>query len=130
MPSQVTVEDAVYVIDPGLTKGTTYSAHTNIAALETMQISRSNVQQRRGRAGRCRPGKFYKLYSEYEFLHEMRDHEAPEMFRTQLKNSVFKHGHFDCQVTYPFKRYYRSQLTQLINLRLRMLYPYTQRMRS
>ena len=75
----------MYVIDPGLTKGTTYSAHTNIAALETMQISRSNVQQRRGRAGRCRPGKFYKLYSEYEFLHEMRDHEAPEMLRTPVE---------------------------------------------
>lgn len=83
--SQVTVEDVVYVIDPGLTKGTTYSAHTNIAALETMQISRSNVQQRRGRAGRCRPGKLYKLYSEYEFLHEMRDHEAPEMLRTPVE---------------------------------------------
>ena len=75
----------MYVIDPGLTKGTTYSAHTNIAALETMQISRSNVQQRRGRAGRCRPGKFYKLYSEYEFLQEMRDHEAPEMLRTPVE---------------------------------------------
>ena len=75
----------MYVIDPGLTKGTTYSAHTNIAALETMQISRSNVQQRRGRAGRCRPGKLFKLYSEYEFLQEMRDHEAPEMLRTPVE---------------------------------------------
>ena len=79
------MEDVVYVIDPGLSKGTTYSAHTNIAALETMQISRSNVQQRRGRAGRCRPGKFYKLYSEYEFRHEMTDHELPEMLRTPVE---------------------------------------------
>ena len=66
-------------------KSTTYSAHTNIASLETFQISRSNVQQRRGRAGRCRQGKFYKLYSEYEFLDEMRDHELPEMLRTPVE---------------------------------------------
>jgi len=66
--SQVTVEDVVYVIDPGLTKGTTYSAHTNIAALETMQISRSNVQQRRGRAGRR-----YSL-SRRRIVHAKRSH--------------------------------------------------------
>ena len=79
------MEDVVYVIDPGLSKGTTYSAHTNIAALETMQVSRSNVQQRRVRAGRCRPGKFCKLYSEYEFRHEMTDHELQEMLGTPVE---------------------------------------------
>ena len=50
-----------------------------------MQISRSNVQQRRGRAGRCRAGKFYKLYSQYEFFHEMGDHELPEMLRIPVE---------------------------------------------
>ncbi|KAL7541091.1 hypothetical protein ACHAXR_012593 [Thalassiosira sp. AJA248-18] len=83
--TSITIEDVVYVVDPGLMKSTTYSAHTNIASLETMQISRSNVQQRRGRAGRCRPGQFYKLYSQYEYLHEMRDHELPEMLRTPVE---------------------------------------------
>ena len=83
--TSITIEEVVYVIDPGLTKGTTYSAHTNIAALETMQISRSNVQQRRGRSGRCKPGQFFKLYSHYEFVHEMRDHELPEMLRTPVE---------------------------------------------
>jgi len=83
--TSVTVEDVVYVIDPGLMKSTTYSAHTNIASLETFQISRSNVQQRRGRAGRCRQGKFYKLYSQYEFLDEMHDHELPEMLRIPVE---------------------------------------------
>ena len=79
--TSITIEDVVYVIDTGLMKGTTYSLHTNIASLQTLQISRSNSQQRRGRAGRCQDGKFFKLYSQYEFLHEMLDHEVPEMLR-------------------------------------------------
>lgn len=83
--TSITVEDVVYVIDPGLAKGTAYSPHTNIASLETFQVSRSNVQQRRGRAGRCRPGTFFKLYSQYEYLCEMRDHELPEMLRTPVE---------------------------------------------
>jgi len=83
--TSITVEDVVYVVDPGLSRGKTYSAHTNIASLETFLVSRSNVQQRRGRSGRCRPGKFYKLYTEYEFVKEMRDHEEPEMQRTPVE---------------------------------------------
>lgn len=83
--TSITIEDVVYVIDPGLMKGTIYNPHSNIASLETFQVSRSNVQQRRGRAGRCQPGKFFKLYSQYEFLHEMRDHEVPEMIRIPVE---------------------------------------------
>ncbi|KAL7551101.1 hypothetical protein ACHAWF_014336 [Thalassiosira exigua] len=61
----------------------TLPLHSQIPQKE--QISRSNVQQRRGRAGRCQPGQFFKLYSQYEFLHEMRDHELPEMLRTPVE---------------------------------------------
>ena len=89
--TSITVEDVVYVVDPGLSRGKTYSAHTNIASLETFLVSRSNVQQRRGRSGRCRPGKFYKLYTEYEFVEEMRDHEEPgTLFRFYHKFSARK----------------------------------------
>lgn len=83
--TSITIEDVVYVIDSGLMRGTTYNPHTNIAALETMQISRSNAQQRRGRAGRCKPGTLFKLYSELEFIEEMSDHELPEMLRTPVE---------------------------------------------
>lgn len=83
--TSITVEDVVYVIDSGLIKGTTYNPHTNIASLETGQIARSNRQQRRGRAGRCQPGKFFMLYSQWECLHEMQDHEIPEMLRIPVE---------------------------------------------
>merc|ERR1712032_588904 len=61
--TSITVEDVVFVIDAGYIKATTYTPETNIATLAAIQISRSNAQQRRGRAGRCQPGIFYKLYS-------------------------------------------------------------------
>ena len=35
--------------------------------LKCISVFRSNVQQRRGRAGRCQPGKFFKLYSKLTF---------------------------------------------------------------
>ncbi|CAD7922974.1 unnamed protein product [Amoebophrya sp. A120] len=83
--TSVTIEDVVYVIDTGLNKGTTYTPETNIAALETLQCARSNVQQRRGRAGRSRPGQFFKLFSKYEWENCMADHEVPEMLRTPVE---------------------------------------------
>eukprot|EP00392_Amoebophrya_sp_AT5.2_P001037 g1039.t1 len=82
--TSITVEDVVYVIDSGLCRGTTYTAETNVASLETFPVARSNVQQRRGRAGRCRPGNFFKLYSKWEF-ENMDDHEKPEMMRTPVE---------------------------------------------
>ncbi|CAD7929235.1 unnamed protein product [Amoebophrya sp. A25] len=83
--TSITVEDVVYVIDSGLCRGTTYTAETNVASLETFAVARSNVQQRRGRAGRCRPGQMFKLYTEFEFKNDMRDHELPEMLRTPVE---------------------------------------------
>ena len=36
--TSITIEDVVYVIDSGLTKGTTYTPETNVASLETLQV--------------------------------------------------------------------------------------------
>ncbi|CAK0866441.1 unnamed protein product [Prorocentrum cordatum] len=82
--TSITVEDVVFVIDSGLIKGTTYAPKTNVATLEALQISRSNGQQRRGRAGRVRPGKFFKLYSRIDW-DEMSDSMEPEMQRTPVE---------------------------------------------
>eukprot|EP00931_Biecheleriopsis_adriatica_P121996 TRINITY_DN9702_c0_g1_i1.p1 TRINITY_DN9702_c0_g1~~TRINITY_DN9702_c0_g1_i1.p1 ORF type:complete len:1254 (+),score=338.86 TRINITY_DN9702_c0_g1_i1:241-3762(+) len=83
--TSITVEDVVFVVDAGLIKGTLYTPQTNIASLECQMVSRSNVQQRRGRAGRCRPGKFYKLYSRLEWEENMTDSLPPEMQRTPVE---------------------------------------------
>jgi len=82
--TSITVEDVVHVVDTGLIKGTTYTPKTNIASLEALQISRSNSQQRRGRAGRVKPGKLFKIFSQLEW-NEMPDSMEPEMQRTPVE---------------------------------------------
>jgi len=82
--TSITVDDVVYVIDTGLTKGTTYTPENNLSSLSVLRIARSNAQQRRGRAGRCRAGEWYKLYSSLDW-EDMADSEVPEMIRTPVE---------------------------------------------
>lgn len=88
--TSLTIPDVVHVIDSGLHKQKTYCPETNTAGLETCRIAKPNVRQRRGRAGRCRPGKFFKLYSEQEFVESFPDREKPEMQRTPVQELVLQ----------------------------------------
>lgn len=45
-------------------KENAYDPLNNVATLNTVWISRANARQRRGRAGRCRPGLCYHLFSQ------------------------------------------------------------------
>eukprot|EP00397_Hematodinium_sp_SG-2012_P007382 GEMP01007427.1.p1 GENE.GEMP01007427.1~~GEMP01007427.1.p1 ORF type:complete len:1058 (+),score=242.00 GEMP01007427.1:108-3281(+) len=82
--TSITIEDVVFVVDTGLTKGTTFSAEKSLESLEVLRIARSNAQQRRGRAGRCLPGQWFKLYSSLDW-DDMQDSETPEMLRTHVE---------------------------------------------
>jgi HrpA-like RNA helicase len=53
----VTIEDVVFVVDSGRLKEKSYDAHTGVSTLQAAWISRASAQQRRGRAGRVRPGR-------------------------------------------------------------------------
>jgi len=44
-----------------------YDARQNVSSLKEVTISRSSAQQRRGRAGRTRPGTCFRLYSQDDF---------------------------------------------------------------
>ncbi|CAD7956867.1 unnamed protein product [Amoebophrya sp. A25] len=87
--TSITVSDVVHVIDAGFHRAMNYCVETNSSALETLRVAKSNVRQRRGRAGRCRPGNFFALYTRSQYL-EMRDHEQPEMLRTPVESTVLQ----------------------------------------
>lgn len=61
--TSITIDDIVYVINSGRLKEKSYDPFTGVSTLQSQWHSRASEKQRRGRAGRCRPGQCYNLYS-------------------------------------------------------------------
>lgn len=61
--SSVTIPDVVYVLDSGRQKVMHYDQRLRMNVLEPCWISKANLRQRLGRAGRCQPGVYYAFYS-------------------------------------------------------------------
>lgn len=78
--TSVTIEDVVYVIDSGKVKEKSYDASTGVLELKAVRISQANAVQRRGRAGRCRPGICYHLYSRFRY-DNLSQFQVPEIVR-------------------------------------------------
>lgn len=62
--TSLTIDGVVYVIDPGFSKQKVYNPRIRVESLLVSPISRASAQQRAGRAGRTRPGKCFRLYTE------------------------------------------------------------------
>ncbi|KAL8932311.1 MAG: hypothetical protein Q9216_006890 [Gyalolechia sp. 2 TL-2023] len=82
--TSITIEDIVAVIDCGKVKETSFDPQNNMVKLEEVWASRAACKQRRGRAGRVRPGKCYKLYTRTAEA-KMAERPAPEIRRVPLE---------------------------------------------
>ncbi|KAL3693235.1 hypothetical protein R1sor_006886 [Riccia sorocarpa] len=82
--SAITIDDVVYVIDSGRIKEKSYDPYSNVSTLQTAWISRASSKQREGRAGRCRPGICYHLFSRTRAA-ALPDFQLPEIKRTPLE---------------------------------------------
>ncbi|XP_061428277.1 3'-5' RNA helicase YTHDC2-like [Lethenteron reissneri] len=82
--SSITVNDVVFVIDSGKVKEKSYDALTSVTMLKTVWISQASSLQRRGRAGRCRPGICFHLFSKVRFQN-MLEFQTPELLREPLQ---------------------------------------------
>jgi hypothetical protein len=49
-----------------------------------MQTSQASANQRAGRAGRTSPGKCFRLFTQWSFLHDMEENTVPEIQRSNL----------------------------------------------
>lgn len=54
--TSITIDNIVYVIDPGFVKQNTFNPKSGMEALVTVPCSKASVNQRAGRAGRVKPG--------------------------------------------------------------------------
>lgn len=85
--TSVTIDDVVYVINPGRTKNNVYNVETNIQSLTEEWVSEANNQQRRGRAGRVQAGVCYNLFTRAR-QQSMDSLPTPDIIRSQLGNIV------------------------------------------
>ncbi len=83
--TSITIEDIVAVIDTGRVKETSYDPQNNMRKLEEVWASRAACKQRRGRAGRVRAGKCYKLYTRNAETSKMVERPEPEIRRVPLE---------------------------------------------
>lgn len=63
--TSITIEDVVYVVDSGRVKENRRDEVNETPTLVECWLSRASAKQRRGRAGRVRPGTAYHLFSRY-----------------------------------------------------------------
>ncbi|KAG8909357.1 DEAH-box ATP-dependent RNA helicase prp43 [Tulasnella sp. 408] len=88
--TSLTIDGIVYVVDPGFVKSKVYNPRIRVESLLVAPISKASAQQRAGRAGRTRPGKCFRLYTEKDFIKELEEQTYPEILRSNLANTVLE----------------------------------------
>ena len=88
--TSITIDDCVFVIDAGKVRETRFNAKTRTSSLETAWVSRASAKQRRGRAGRVKPGYCFHLYSSKTEAEVLEDFAIPEISRAPLDALVLQ----------------------------------------
>lgn len=87
--ASVTIDGIVYVIDSGFVKLRAYNPLTGIETLTATPVSKASATQRAGRAGRTKPGKCYRLYTEAAYS-SLPDATVPEIQRSNLAPTILQ----------------------------------------
>lgn len=88
--TSITIEDVVFVVDTGRVKENRRDEVNETPTLVECWVSRASAKQRRGRAGRVRPGTAYHLYSSHTHDTEMLEYQLPEMLRVGIEDLVLQ----------------------------------------
>ncbi|KAJ4134740.1 hypothetical protein NW768_004341 [Fusarium equiseti] len=81
--ASVTIDGIVFVVDCGFVKLKAYDPRTGIESLTATPVSKAAASQRAGRAGRTKPGKCFRLYTEQSYQ-SLQDANIPELQRSNL----------------------------------------------
>ncbi|KFY39892.1 hypothetical protein V494_03778 [Pseudogymnoascus sp. VKM F-4513 (FW-928)] len=81
--ASVTIDGIIYVVDTGFVKLRAFNPTTSIETLTATPISKASATQRAGRAGRTKPGKCFRLYTESDYT-SLPQSSIPEIQRSNL----------------------------------------------
>lgn len=87
--TSITIDGVSIVIDSGLMRVPRYFSGTGMSRLETVRVSNASAEQRRGRAGRTKPGVCYRLWDK-SIEAVLKDYNAPEIMNTDLTGFVLE----------------------------------------
>ena len=87
--SSVTIDRIIYVIDCGFVKLRAFNPLSGTEALTITPISKASATQRAGRAGRTKPGKCFRLYTQSAF-ENMPNVTVPEIQRSNLASTILQ----------------------------------------
>ena len=87
--TSITIDGITCVIDSGLAKLSFYNPRTYTSSLIETLISRASCKQRKGRAGRTKPGTCYRIYSKADY-DQRPMYTTEEIYRTDLSEVVLR----------------------------------------
>lgn len=87
--ASLTIDGIVYVIDCGFVKQRIYNPNNGISSLVSVPTSQASATQRAGRAGRTKPGKCYRVYTQAAY-DSMRPQDVPELQRSDLAPTILQ----------------------------------------
>lgn len=87
--ASVTIDGIVFVVDSGYVKLRAYNPKTGIESLTATPISKASAAQRAGRAGRTKPGKCFRLYTEQGYI-GLAQSNPPEIQRSNLAPTILQ----------------------------------------
>ncbi|KAG8239454.1 hypothetical protein J437_LFUL017588 [Ladona fulva] len=88
----ITVDDVEYVVDTGAHREERFDAEKGVSCVDVHWASSASIRQRRGRAGRVRPGQAFHLFTRSR-QEALLPYPLPEVHRVPLEKTVL-----DCKV--------------------------------
>ena len=82
--TSITIDDCVYVVDTGKVKERQYDAARGMGLLLEGWVPKASARQRKGRAGRVRPGECFSLYTRAR-AESFQAYARPEIMRVPLE---------------------------------------------
>ena len=85
--SSITVNGIVFIIDSGYEYTDSYEPNSRVRSLLENTIAQSAVKQRKGRAGRTRPGYCFHLYSKQKY-DNFEEYPIPSIEKSDITNDI------------------------------------------